>query len=154
MTLPIFQKKYGILDTDNPDALHTLLSLKTPGALVPNHNTLQVRLFVPKLLDPNYAPYLSCKNHMNIDEQFHQDFIKKIQKLAQRAYASCSLIKPVNMQKIETEECKFNQLRFFKRNNVEYSPVAQISQMRNENSMEELSSLFSNESPFDENSFS
>ncbi len=139
----------GKFDEKNPEALSTLLKFKTPGELVSNHDTFQIRLFVPMLLNPNISSHLTIKNYVNMDKEIHQDFIMNIQQLAQRAYASYSLANPICEQKKETSTYKFNALpSFFNPKNVEYSPVTSYHKMINEDSDEEYSSLFSNENPF------
>jgi hypothetical protein len=55
----------GIYDPQNPSALETLTKMKTPGAVVAHQDTLQVRLFVPKLLDPSVSSRIILKNHVN-----------------------------------------------------------------------------------------
>ena len=72
--------KNGIVDSENGDALSTLCALKTEGSFeqIPHVDTLQVRLFVPKLLDPNIAKELvvvqhsTLKNHAIIDRLIYK----------------------------------------------------------------------------------
>ena len=53
----------GIPDDDNPNALDTLIRLKSPDAAnsVPNTKSLQVRILSSALQDPNLAPHLRVK---------------------------------------------------------------------------------------------
>ncbi|WP_133130931.1 hypothetical protein [Legionella yabuuchiae] len=75
-------KMNGKVDEHNPDALSTLTRLKTKDDLPLNSNTLQVRLLVPKLLDPEIASQLIVHNHVNMTSEVHDQFIKSIQTLA------------------------------------------------------------------------
>lgn len=83
--IAFISKSNGIWDEANPDALHTLTKLKTPGASTPNHNTLQVRLLVTKLLDPSIAPFIKVENFMNLDAALKKQFENNIQKIAEIA---------------------------------------------------------------------
>lgn len=84
--LAYISKKNGLLDLDNTDALNTLIQLKTTDATVPNHNTLQVRLFVPKLLDTELAKQITVINHLNMTKDLHNQFKQEVFSLAKKAY--------------------------------------------------------------------
>ncbi|MDR3501787.1 MAG: SidE phosphodiesterase domain-containing protein [Legionella sp.] len=79
-------KQNGVFDEENPGALDTLLRLKYPEQQLPNHNTLQVRLFVPNLLDERYtADQIVVENHLGMSEQMRARFEEGIRNLAQEA---------------------------------------------------------------------
>ncbi len=76
-------KQNGVFDEENSSALDTLLALKYPEQRVPNHNTLQVRLFVPNLLDERYTEgHIIVKNHLGMDDDLRGAFEKTIRNLA------------------------------------------------------------------------
>lgn len=79
-------RESGRIDEQNPGALATLMQLKTENDNPPNHNTLQVRLFVPNLLQEKYADKIFVHNYVNMDSSLHEKFIDKIDSLAERAY--------------------------------------------------------------------
>ncbi|RUR19635.1 hypothetical protein ELY21_03290 [Legionella sp. km535] len=75
-------KQNGIVDPENPSALETLVQLKTPGRGVRNQHTLQVRLFVPKLLTPEIAEQLVYKNYLNLAAHLREEFEKTVDDLS------------------------------------------------------------------------
>ena len=94
-------KGNGKLDDQNLSTLDTLLSMKTPGAEVPNQNTLQVRLFVPKLLTPYYANQIIVNNYLNLDQALIKQFENEINLLAKEAFNG-----PTNGIKVQPEKAK------------------------------------------------
>lgn len=83
-------KQNGVPDPDNPKALDTLKRLKTPGETVVNQDTLQVRLYVPKLLDPNFSKQITVVNHFGMDDKLRQEFDESIVALAKSARQAAS----------------------------------------------------------------
>ena len=79
-------KQNGIVDNDNPSALETLLQLKAYGGQVPNQYTLQVRLFVPKLLTTEIAEQLVVNNYFNMKDEFRDEFEKTVNELSVMAF--------------------------------------------------------------------
>ncbi|KTD50840.1 SidE phosphodiesterase domain-containing protein [Legionella quateirensis] len=75
-------KQNGIVDNDNPSALETLVQLKASGGEVPNQHTLQVRLFVPKLLTTEIAQHLVVTNYLNMEDQLRDEFEKTVNELS------------------------------------------------------------------------
>ncbi|MBL7479277.1 SidE phosphodiesterase domain-containing protein [Legionella bononiensis] len=79
-------KQNGIVDSDNPSALETLVQLKAFGGQVPNQYTLQVRLFVPKLLNAKIAEQLVVTNYLNMKDQLREEFEKTVNELSVMAF--------------------------------------------------------------------
>ncbi len=81
-SIAYISKTNGQPDTQNPDALHTLIQLKTPHTIVPNHDTLQVRLLVPQLLDDDISSKLTVVTHTNINPELLYEFKQAMFELA------------------------------------------------------------------------
>lgn len=90
----------GKPDTDNPNALDTLMQMKKAGVNVSNQNTLQVRLLVPKLLDAQIAPKLVVVNHDSLTCEQKEQFEAKINELV------CMVLNGPSTGKISKEEVK------------------------------------------------
>ncbi|MFJ1267717.1 SidE phosphodiesterase domain-containing protein [Legionella lytica] len=80
-------KQNGIYDEENPGVLDTLLRLKCPDQKVSNHNTLQVRLFVPNLLNERLAEeHIIVENHLGMSQEMRDVFEERIRSLSQEAF--------------------------------------------------------------------
>jgi hypothetical protein len=96
-------KQNGVYDEENPGALDALLRLKCPEQKLPNHNTLQVRLFVPNLLDERYTEqHIIVQNHLAMSDEKRITFEEGIRKLAKAAIElTPEIVKPEAKVKVQ-----------------------------------------------------
>ena len=85
-------RQNGKLDIENPGSLDTLHSLKISGVNIPNQNTMQVRLLVPKLMEIDVANQLKVNIFSGMSEVLEQEFTQIITDLAIAAKAGPSLL--------------------------------------------------------------
>ncbi|WP_367607806.1 SidE phosphodiesterase domain-containing protein [Legionella sp. W05-934-2] len=102
--------KNGKLDAENPSALDTLYALKTPAMQVKNQHTLQVRLFVPKLMDPMIACQLKVVTYSAMASNLENEFNRIIEKLAKEALEGPTKVVKASSLTTDVGSYQFNAL--------------------------------------------
>lgn len=112
----------GIVDIENPSALNTLMTLKSRGCQASNHNTLQVRLLVTKLLDPAFAANIHAHVHLNVPDEARQSLDNAAINLAKLAY-QYGVSKPSETPEITTgsSDTDTSPHRCYSRGSMEWS---------------------------------
>ncbi|MFC7782589.1 SidE phosphodiesterase domain-containing protein [Legionella taurinensis] len=117
-------KENGIYDPSNPSALNTLLKLKTPEQQAPNHHTLQVRLLVSKVINPDIAKSIQVHNHVNMQTSLHDTLKSRVAVMAEMAYSGPTEgVKKKVEVKDEKASYSFNLLSSLTRVEIPLTPV-------------------------------